>query len=384
MLKSSLPRKHFDHRGAQCLNCHTPLDLSDRYCHQCGQLNTTKRLALRDFIQEFFANFLSYDSKIWSTITFVLFKPGVATREYCRGKRARFANPFRFFLTVSIVFFLILQLSLTYSLSDTIESPTNGSLIEEFSIDIDSTQANPQLVVQELKAKKDSLRPYQNTAERWLTDQIVQSLDTNDIQQELAQKFVSQSELDELSYVPRYLRQLDDYMDYSMANKSQTATEALQELQHNSTVESIERYRKGKRLGELIQQPTDLLGIILPKIPFFLFFFAPVVSLFFSLIYWRGRWNYMEHMVFNFHLLTFVFLVMFIGGVENTITDSSWINSLLFLILGPLYLYKALRNFYQQGRVKTIIKFLLINFVFLTLLMISAVLFVLGSLLMSV
>lgn len=92
----------------------------------------------------------------------------------------------------------------------------------------------------------------------------------------------------------------------------------------------------------------------------------------------------MEHMVFNFHLLTFVFLVMFIGGVENAITDSSWINSLLFLILGPLYLYKALRNFYQQRRVKTIIKFLLINFVFLTLLMISAVLFVLGSLLMSV
>lgn len=268
-MKSSLPRKHFDHRGTQCLNCQTPLDLSDRYCHQCGQLNTTKRLALRDFIQEFFANFLSYDSKIWSTITFVLFKPGVATREYCRGKRARFANPFRFFLTVSIVFFLILQLSLTYSLSDTIESPTNSSLIEEFSTDIDSTQANPQLVVEELKAKKDSLRPYQNTAERWLTDQIVQSLDTNDIQQELAQKFVSQSELDELSYVPRYLRQLDDYMDYSMANKSQTATEALQELQHNSTVESIERYRKGKRLGELIQQPTDLLGITLPKIPFF-------------------------------------------------------------------------------------------------------------------
>jgi maltodextrin utilization protein YvdJ len=45
------------------------------------------------------------------------------------------------------------------------------------------------------------------------------------------------------------------------------------------------------------------------------------------------------------------------------------------------YLYKALRNFYQQGRAKTIIKFLLLCFSFLMVLSILLLGFVFSSLL---
>ena len=48
------------YRGTQCQNCDTHLDISEKYCHVCGQLNSTKKLTLRDFIDEFFANFASF------------------------------------------------------------------------------------------------------------------------------------------------------------------------------------------------------------------------------------------------------------------------------------------------------------------------------------
>ncbi len=40
-----------------------------------------------------------------------------------------------------------------------------------------------------------------------------------------------------------------------------------------------------------------------------------------------------------------------------TMQNVAWVFILLFL----LYLYKALRSFYEQGRIKTIVKFILLN-----------------------
>jgi hypothetical protein len=43
------------------------------------------------------------------------------------------------------------------------------------------------------------------------------------------------------------------------------------------------------------------------------------------------------------------------------------------------YLYKAMRNFYGQGRVKTIVKFILLNFIFFILAGIAAIISILAS-----
>ena len=70
------------YRGNECLNCGVPLDVLDRYCHNCGQLNTTKRLSLKDFFDEFFASIFSYDSRLRHTMMALLFKPGKISKDY--------------------------------------------------------------------------------------------------------------------------------------------------------------------------------------------------------------------------------------------------------------------------------------------------------------
>lgn len=105
----STSRKAMRYRGIACLNCGHPLDLSDRYCAYCGQLNTTKRLTLKDFISEFILSVFTYDSKFWHTLKDLLFKPGTITRYYVDGKRFYYANPFRFFLSASIFYFIVIS-----------------------------------------------------------------------------------------------------------------------------------------------------------------------------------------------------------------------------------------------------------------------------------
>jgi len=95
------------YRGLTCLNCGHPLDISDKFCSNCGQINTTKKLSFNDFFLEFFAGIFSYDSRMNRTITTLIFHPGKITRDYVNGMRTQYANPFRFFLSIAIIFFIV-------------------------------------------------------------------------------------------------------------------------------------------------------------------------------------------------------------------------------------------------------------------------------------
>lgn len=382
-----LPRKHFDFRGQECLNCLTPLDLSDKYCHQCGQLNTTKRLALKDFFQEFFASFISYDSKVWRTITDLLFKPGRVTKDYCAGKRTQYANPFRFFLTVSIVFFLILQVGIFFK-TDSSEL-ANSNAIEfdlgsdnAFNTDNDSINSKEE-VLKLLKTQRDSLNGNQNFIQKAAINAAIEKIESQELKITSIQEYASQSELDSMNYLDRLGEQMDNYYKYFKETNNFKPEEALKKLEHRVDDTNMSRYRKAIRFHQIGNNPGEIASILLPKIPLFLFFFAPFISLVFWLLYIRGSWNYMEHMVFNFHLLSFIFLAMYLILIEVFLLDTGFIASIFFLIIGPFYLYKALRKFYGQRRFKTIIKFLLINLAFVILLTLSSTIFIITSVMAS-
>jgi hypothetical protein len=101
------------------------------------------------------------------------------------------------------------------------------------------------------------------------------------------------------------------------------------------------------------------------KIAIALFFLLPVFTLFLSLLYFRHKRNYTEHLVFVFNIQTVFFLLLLFSIILNKIvnTDIGFIvTGFIFIFL--FYLYKSLRNFYKQRRIKTIIKFMLLNFAY--------------------
>ncbi len=65
-------------------------------------------------MKEVFNGFISWDAKFWKTLIPLIIKPGKVSDDFINGKRFRYANPFQFYLSISIVFFLFLGLNMQY------------------------------------------------------------------------------------------------------------------------------------------------------------------------------------------------------------------------------------------------------------------------------
>ena len=88
-----------------CLNCGTTLD--GQYCGNCGQRANSRLISVWELLRDAFGDLLELDSRLWRTLIPLTIRPGQLTRDYLEDRRARFMPPFRMYLVLSIVFFLV-------------------------------------------------------------------------------------------------------------------------------------------------------------------------------------------------------------------------------------------------------------------------------------
>ena len=88
-----------------CLNCGT--ELRGQYCGTCGQRSRSRLISLWELVSDAFGDLLELDSRLWQTLLPLLIRPGRLTYDYLQGKRARFMPPFRMYLVLSVVFFVV-------------------------------------------------------------------------------------------------------------------------------------------------------------------------------------------------------------------------------------------------------------------------------------
>ncbi len=94
---------------AVCKNC----DALTRgnFCYECGQATHLHVPSAREFLHEFIAHYVALEGKLWHSLKLLFFKPGLLTREYIEGRRVRYVEPLRLYLTFSIIFFALFKLS---------------------------------------------------------------------------------------------------------------------------------------------------------------------------------------------------------------------------------------------------------------------------------
>ena len=382
-------RKATKFRGANCLNCNTPLDLSDVYCSYCGQLNTTKSLSLKDFFGEFIGSIITYDSRFRYTLKDLLFRPGTITRNYVDGQRLKYANPFRFFLSVSIIYFLINSIITSFTSDGTLFKINNTSsndpkeqiitaidsldltkVIDSTSVIIDSVP----VPVNELLEKHGLTNDF--TDKKMLDSILKESIDKVQKKDTVqTYKYISEDSLQKKNWANRTIARLNLYRDFYKTTKILSPEEALDSLKHPASRSNKWAYSKVEAMEQIEKKPADFVSYLIEKTPFFVFFFTPFYAVFFWLIYSKKKYTYMEHMIFIFHIFSFVFLGMLIALIPDVLIGQEIIAAILFMLIGPFYFYKALRNFYKQNRFITIIKFIFLNFVFGISATISAILF---------
>ena len=94
-------------REAACLNCNAPLE--GHFCSNCGQRAHVHR-TLGAWWQDFRHSVLHVDGKFWLTLGMLIWSPGVLTRRYVRGQRARFVSPLALFLFTVFLMFAIFSI----------------------------------------------------------------------------------------------------------------------------------------------------------------------------------------------------------------------------------------------------------------------------------
>ncbi len=65
---------------------------------------------MREFIHEFVGHYVALEGPLWRTLWAMLFLPGRPTREYFIGRRRRYVQPLRLYLSLSLVFFIAVHL----------------------------------------------------------------------------------------------------------------------------------------------------------------------------------------------------------------------------------------------------------------------------------
>ena len=331
-------RKDKKYRGTQCINCETKLDVSEKYCHACGQLNSTKKLTIRDFIEEFFANFYAYDSRLRNTFFSLFLKPGIAAREFCEGKRHHHANPFRLFLSISIILFIVMDIGTKFN-NNNPEEKSETELTKSDSTKIDYSKIYNTGVIEVDK----------KTGKEFHRDSIYK-----------ANEFKDPENLGHLTL------RITTFRNYNLKNPQETPAIALKKLGYENN--KINRYifEKAQNLksNDVLREIGDY---ILGKLPFLIFLSIPFIAIIFWIAFYDKKFNYTDHLVFSYNFYSFMFICLilfeFVGFISEDI--SLFLVGISFSILFPIYLYKSLRNFYQNSRWKTIFKFLLLNILFI-------------------
>ena len=308
--------------AARCLNCDTPI--TGPFCGACGQRASSRSLSLGHLIQEAVGDVYHVDSRLWSTLRLLLFRPGALTLDYLAGRRARYVPPFRLYLVVSVLLFLF-----TPQVSDLNTAPIQLDNAATVQRTIDATKAA-------LAVKRAELA----------------RLGSND------KRVGKIAALEE-----KLLEQTAELRAFELTAGKPGADCDRLEFEFFGWKRSMPSMRAACH-SIVADQGRSLFAAFLHNLPKMMFLFLPLVALFNKILYLRSKRYYVEHLLFFVHLHVFVFLLLFLivlgnhllALVPGGVNPPGFVS--LLLVIGILsYVYFALRRFFGQGRVKTCIKF---------------------------
>jgi hypothetical protein len=335
-----------------CLNCGA--DVAGRYCQACGQENIVPHQSFRHLLQHFIFDLFHFDGKFFETLKFILFRPGRVPRAFISGKRISYLDPIRMYLFTSAIFFLIFS---SFNKPHNSRGTVSGTLSRMERYDVASDFAS---------------RPSDSAARRLLPALLDSSLSVV-------------FDKDTMEYPDSLIRY--NGRIYSFVVKPKDSVRA-----HNFDIDFGNNW-----FGRMIRKRVDHFNErfeedrkeanrafqqdLLHRMPYLLFFSLPFFALLLKLMYLRRKqFFYADHLVFTLYHYIFNFILLLVMIIIARINTGGWmIGSLLIyalMLAGLFSLYKGMRNFYQQSRGRTIVKFLLVNLIGFFMFALLAVLFI--------
>ncbi|HEY0679781.1 MAG TPA: DUF3667 domain-containing protein [Chitinophagaceae bacterium] len=343
-----------------CLNCNSAL--YGRYCHICGQQNIEPKEKVWGLVTHFLYDLTHFDGSFFSTLKYLVTRPGFLSAEYIVGRRVRYLNPIRMYIFTSAFFFVIF-----FSVTDFDSAIPPGELKEKARKDsVSGLRVGLQEALRFADNKKDSdeIRktfsslPSAGMLEKYIREDSIK--EAKAIRRDSIRR--KKGKPIKISYQPEEYKSIKEYDSIQKTLPADERDGWFTRLMEKRQITLAEKYGDDETTIMRVW-----LNALMHQFPKLLFVSLPIFALILQLLYIRRKqYYYVDHLIFTIHLYIFTFILLLASMGVAGLADWSgwgWLNWLqaVIWIYFLYYNYKAMRNFYRQGRGKTILKFILLN-----------------------
>lgn len=321
--------------AATCSNCGKPL--LGPYCAVCGQPARTHRRSVRSLVHDFVVDFVNFDSRILRTARALLFQPGELPAAFREGRTQRYVPAIRLYLFVSLIFFIMLSLT--------------GIAILQLQV-----VATPVKLIYDAKGNAFLPNPAYDPGDA--DTKVLPKLIP--VSKEKANKPGGHFSYSTQSYFFARVGALRSTLS-DAAKAKLLESLSMKDEKENKTV-SWWRAQLFAGINRLASNPAALNGPLTDWLPRALFLLLPVYALLLALFHLRRRKDFflVDHLVFSLSIHTFTFVALICAAGLAQITAGETVAWLLLAVV-TLYIFLAMKRFYQQGWVMTTLKFVFIS-----------------------
>jgi hypothetical protein len=356
-----------------CLNCGEVL--TGQHCSHCGQRARVQVISLWGLIKDFFGDVFDWDSRLWRTLRPLAFRPGLLTQEYLRGRRAHYTPPFRMYLILSVVFFLMASI---FDRGNDIDIQRGGGTLTIRGNDIDFQRGGGALTINRDAATKGgdvedaaSASKAPATPDASATP-AKPARSGNTTRGKVIEDLVRRMPVAERAEVRAELnRELAEVSDAQLEKVQQVIADPCSGENFRLDAAFLEQYEPRLRQActKIVGDWPSFKRALWENLPKMMFLFLPLIALVMAFLYLGSGRYYVEHLLFFLHYHAFFFLagiaILLLdwigertsGGAAGFVGALEGILGTVFTIYVPVYLYLAMRRVYRQGRIWTFTKF---------------------------
>jgi hypothetical protein len=334
-------KKHYRHEN-NCLNCGTILQ--GNFCHVCGQENLEIKEGFSHVMNHAVSDYFHFDHQFFHTIKPLLFKPGYLTVEYMAGRRMQYLHPIKTYIFISVIYFLLLFQSghEVVKVTDHTKQVKSGKATDSIDNKIAKNPnirnaAKKKILTQATPAQHPGIN-YKIGGKNIPHDGSFSN--TNIVIDDSTYK----EYLDKQNKLPASKRA--GFIDRAISKKVLTYHEKYGKMAEEVFIEELKH-----------------------NIPKMMFLLLPLAAVIIGITFRKNKKYYVEHLIYTFHLHSFIFLFLAIILLLQKIIPYgwgviSWLNWLAAIYVA-WYLYSSLRVVYQRSKLRTITKMIGISFTYL-------------------
>jgi hypothetical protein len=331
-----------------CLNCGSRL--KGQYCGSCGQRSRSRLISLWELISDAFGDLFELDSRLWQTLVPLMIRPGLLTHDYLQGRRARYMPPFRMYLVLSVLFFVVAFFDPREELGLLFEPPPETTTEESTGVEPADEAASDE------EAATEAVDKAQEVLDELAAEGVIIG---GDLPENL--------KIDENGF--RFTFDDDETEVNGDCNVDASDIEEMPRwLARRLTVERLQRICERTRLDN----GRALVDNLLDNIPAALIVLLPLMAFVLKALYPLSKRYYVEHLLFFVHFHAFFFLILSLQilfmrlSVLLHIPEAIAIVSIVVAsFYVPVYLFVAMRRVYGQGRIITVLKYIVLIIAYL-------------------